>query len=195
MDPNELIAMIKAGDRAAGSTLVSLMTSDLDTYSRHIAPKLGDLDRETAVDKALSRVVERIEEYDPEKGTLKAWARSFVRFGLLDVSRKPRELATAPEDLETIPETAPGDDADPDRPINPRALALELIIDQLKPEEQTLLSLHVHEGLDFNQIAEAWDPPARADALRKRYQRIRERVVAIASSDPDLQHLIEKDTP
>jgi len=194
MDPSELIAMIKAGDRAAPAALVSLLAAELDEYSRFIAKELGDLEREGAVDNAMVRLVKRIDFYDPAKGTMYGWARAFVRFELADLYRRTRETPTEQTELDNLSATPLGDATDPDQPINPRGLAIELILNQLSDADQALFMMHEHEGLTFSEIAEVLGPPARADALRKRYQRARNKVIAAARTDPDLKHLTDEDT-
>jgi RNA polymerase sigma-70 factor (ECF subfamily) len=57
--------------------------------------------------------------------------------------------------------------------------------ESLKPDEQTLLILRVDKGLSWKEIAQilAEDTPPDVGALRKRFERLKERLVRMAEKE------------
>lgn len=188
MDEAELIAMIKAGEKAAASALVSMLAADLDEYSRQVGGDLGDLEREVAVENAMKRVVRRIDRYDPTKASLHTWARSFVRNELKELRRSTREIATEDGDIDRpVPDT----DSEEEKPLSAATTAMAALVLSLSEADQTLLRLRVFEKLDFEEIAQCLDPPPRADALRKRWERVKAKIAKLAREDSDLRPYTE----
>jgi RNA polymerase sigma-70 factor, ECF subfamily len=77
---------------------------------------------------------------------------------------------------------------------DPRAAAdrLAKLRESLKPEEQTLLILRVDKGLSWKEIAlvlaEAEDAPPDVGALRKRFERLKERLLRLAKKEGVLEY-------
>lgn len=186
MDEAELIAKIKLGDMSAASALISLLAAGLDEYSRKIGGDLGDFEREQAVDKAMARLVERIDQYDPTKASLHTWARGFVRNELKELRRSVREIATEAGGLDSAV-TDPDPLTDDEPPPSAETTAMAALVLSLSEADQTLIRLRVMEKLDFEAIAQCFDPPVRADAMRKRWERIRTKIARLAGEDPDLK--------
>lgn len=207
MDWNLLVAQIRAGDPAAAPVLISSLTGRLDRYAELRAADLSQAGREDAVERALAKAVANIDAYDPEKGTFLTWTRAIVRWELAEARRSAR---TAPADPDVIaarvgersssgPDptgdaaVAAVDPTDPDEQARPEHVAITaLLLQLLDDNDSALVRAHVHERLTFPQIAEQLGPPATGDSLRKRFSRIRARVVAAARQDPDLAHLIQE---
>lgn len=60
---------------------------------------------------------------------------------------------------------------------------LDVLREALSPEEQTLLSLRIDQGLSWDEIADvlsAGDAPIEAAALRKRFERLKDRLGKLA---------------
>ena len=205
MDWTALVDQIRAGDPAAGPLLVSSLSGRLDKYAELRAADLPQADREDAVERALAKVVQNIDQYDPARGTLLTWARAIVRRELAEARRSPTAALVDPAVLaEHLGETGTGADPtadtaladgeayDPDVPLDPKHVALTALLLQLGPPDAALVQAHVHEELTFPQIAAQLGPPATADNLRKRFSRIRKRIVDAAREDPDLAHLTQE---
>jgi len=65
-------------------------------------------------------------------------------------------------------------------------VGLERLRETLTPEEQTLLFLRLDQELEWNEVAEvlsAWGPKVEAPALRKRYERLKERLVQLVKEN------------
>lgn len=191
VDWSELIQQVLAGDRAAGPMLVNALVGRLDSYAASIAPDLSQVERETAVELAVTKVVDRIDRYDPTKATLPTWARRFVLNEINEIRRSPREVPTDPAHMPISFHLRPEAD-DPDQPLDPKYLALETLVLQLPAADSTLLELHIHDRLTFPEIAEKLGPPANSDALRQRYRRLKRRLRESARLDPDLKDLTEE---
>jgi RNA polymerase sigma factor (sigma-70 family) len=193
MQESELIRLLRMGDPAGASLLVSKYGASMDAYARNLAPDLSDYDRETAVDRAAQKVVRRIDEFDAKRGSLGGWLRYFVRFELLESRRdRHREIATEHARLDELATLGPSSPTGP----TPQSVALAALVLQLLTEaEQQLLVLHLNEKLTFSAIAERLGPPPiTADALRKRYERIKAKLYNAARHDPDLRHLTDAAT-
>jgi RNA polymerase sigma factor (sigma-70 family) len=190
VDEAELIARIKAGDKSAASALISVLTTELDEYSRKIGGDLGDFEREVAVENAMTRVVERIDRFDPARATLHTWARSFVRNELNELRRSPREIPTDARELDR-PITDPLTDDEP--PPSPETTAMAALVLTLSQADQALLRLRVLEKLGFDEIAQYFGPPVRADTMRKRWERVQTKIARLAREDPDLRRYITEE--
>ena len=203
MDWTGLVDAIRAGDRMAGQRLVSALGALMDVYCEQIAPDLGPGDRDKVVEQALCDVVDRIDRFDKNRATLPTWARGFVRNGVREARRRPREIP-ASDMLDTLRLNAerdaalygsdPSEDTPDDGP-SAREVALAALLLLLKPSESTLLYAHAVEGLTFAQIAERLDHEVTEAALRKRYQRIRRNVLKMAHQDDDLRPLLDDPDP
>ncbi len=193
MDWPGLIANIKDGDPAAGPRLIDALAAQLDLYCRSIAPDLSQIEQEDAVEKALCKVIAKIDRYDADKATLPTWARGFVRNEVREVRRRDvREIPTGePYVFVDLDFTQARDDRETEIP-NDRGLALVAVLLCLDPGDADLLYAHVVEALPFQTIADRLGAPSAA-ALRKRYQRAREKVLALASADDVLKHLLKEE--
>jgi RNA polymerase sigma factor (sigma-70 family) len=185
---SELIRLLRLGDPAGASLLVSKYGASMDAYARDLAPDLGDYDREIAVDRAAQKVVRRIDDFDEQRGSLGGWLRSFLRFELLE-SRRDRDREIAMEHARLAELTTAGPPT-PGMPTSQSVALAALVLQLLTEAEQELLVLHLHERLTLSAIAKRLGPPpVTAEALRKRYERIKAKLYNAARHDPDLRHL------
>src|SRR5215213_9875222 len=79
----ELIDKARRGHPSAAPFLVSCYGERLLGYARAHAPDLSDADREAIVEVAIEAGVRAIDRFDPEKGTLRSWFRTQIRYQTL----------------------------------------------------------------------------------------------------------------
>lgn len=192
----ELAQELADGDPTAGPLLVSYVGPKLAGYADRVASDLMPADREEVVERALEAVVRHIDRYDPAKGSLATWARSYLRVAVRTWRRAhPGGSAVPLDPMPDLPERPPDE---PNPAAERRTAAVESLLPNLTFTTQQILQLHVSEGLTFPQIAELLiedqDPtPARLkrfeDACRKRYGRAVKKLRELAKDHPDLQDL------
>lgn len=191
MEEAELIAKTKVGDKAAAAALISLLAVNLEAYSVKVAGDLSDREREVAVERAVKQVVRRIERYDPLRAKLTTWARPFVLNEINEARRRTREIPTEADELDQ-PIFDPDPFAAAEAPPSPETIAIAALTLTLTPAEQTLIHLRIVERLDFEAIAMCFDPPLRADAMRKRWERLIAKLARLSRQEPDLQRYIDE---
>jgi RNA polymerase sigma factor (sigma-70 family) len=203
VDWTRLIEQVRRGDPLAGPLLINSLAGRLDRYAEYRAKDLSQADREDAVERALAKIVENIDSYDPGKGSFLTWARAIVRREIAEARRtqqaRPDSFDALAEGLAT---TSTGSDPTADAailavegeaaPVSPAQVAIAALVLQLPPADISLIEAHVLEGLTFPEIAEQLGPPATADNLRQRFSRIRKKLVDAGRDDPDLAHLYKE---
>ena len=148
----ELIQAAKAGQPHAGAFLVSLYGPRLLGYCRTIAPDLGDVDRELICEQAIEKACRKMDEYDETKGTLAAWLRGFVRYGVLSwrrswARRDPEHSCEfGPQAWQSRPQPALD-------PSHPRLARLAAAVRALPQDHQLLIALRFWENLPTFEIA------------------------------------------
>ena len=179
----ELIRAAKAGDAHAGAFMISLYGPRLLGYCRTIAPDLGDIDRELICEQAVETAFRKIDDYDDGKGTLHAWLRGFVRYGVRTWRRSP---ASRVSPLGSEPDAGswpPAAEADPDRD-DPRTGRLTAAIRALPLHHQLLIALRFRENLPSNEIASRLG--ISDEAVRKRLSRLTQQLRAQVEDQGDL---------
>lgn len=203
MDWTRLIEQVRRGDPLAGPLLINSLAGRLDRYAEYRAKDLGQADREDAVERALGKIVDNIDSYDPEKGTFLTWARAIVRRELAEARRTQEARPLSSDALaERLAETFTGSDPTADAallaaegeaaPVSPAHVAIAALVLQLPPADIALIEAHGLERMTFPEIAEQLGPPATADNLRQRFSRIRKKLVDAGRDDPDLAHLYKE---
>jgi RNA polymerase sigma factor (sigma-70 family) len=153
----------------AGAFMVSLYGPKLLGYCMTIAPDLSDVDREFICEQAVEKACRKIDEFDPAEGSLVAWLRGFVRYGVLNWRRAVGTRTREPVDELGLPawqrparpEVAPGD---------PRLTRLATAVQALPPHHQLLLALRYTENLPTQEIADRLE--FSDDAVRQRLSRL-----------------------
>lgn len=149
------------------------------TYLR-VPPALrGRLEPADVVQEVLCRVIARRAEFDPARGSFRAWVFGFARVvlheGLRALARDGRsraefghtDLGAVPEDVTSLTQRLARDESL--RAFAERAAALE-------PEDRRLLLLRGLEGLEHDAIGQ--ELGISGPAAAKRWQRLRERLGA-----------------
>jgi RNA polymerase sigma-70 factor, ECF subfamily len=148
----ELIQAAKAGQPHAGAFLVSLYGPRLLGYCRTIAPDLSDVDRELICEQAIEKACRKLDEYDEAKGSLAAWLRAFVRFGVLSW-RRSWGLRDSDHSFELGPHARESDPLPELGPSDPRLVRLAVAVRALPKEHQLLIALRFWESLPTSEIA------------------------------------------
>ena len=136
-----------------------------------IAPILSDpRDREEAFDDVLLRVWDRINQYDPRKGSFKNWLSTISRNAAIDRLRR-----LTPEE-NTLDETFPSKDTNPEQALLAREQqkALKRALQGLKDEELELFYRKYYYRQSTAQIAAEQGTSLRA--IEGRLYRIKQKL-------------------
>ena len=115
MHESELIGLIKRRDEK-GAALLLRHYAPLMRYI--IAPILqNEQDREECVSEAAMRVWDRIEQFDPSRGSWNAWLTALTRNAALDKARKNKCVVPS----EDVPNEAPSSEPTPITKVSPRS--------------------------------------------------------------------------
>ena len=188
MDIGRLIEQLRAGDDTAGPVLVSILSPRLTGYAESIGGDLPLVDRELVVETAIETAIQRIDRYDPNRGTFPGWVRTFVRFAVADWRRRNPTGAPAQLDDRVVPMVLDDDIHDED--VNPVSMALASLVLALAEADQLIIRLYFVEKLRHAQIAEQLG--VSETASRKRLERALARLRSRAVEDPDLQLILEE---
>ena len=181
MDLDELIEQLRRGEPQAGPFLISLLGPQLMAHARDLASDLSDTDREHICEFAVERAVRRIDAYDSERASFKAWVRGFVRYAVADWRRERGRTSSLDEAAE-LPAVEPGS-AEPDHPGRDEAIAEGLT--RLQDTDQEIIRLRDVERLPYGAIAIRLG--VSEDGCRQRHLRALRRLRQIFDEDPGLQ--------
>lgn len=185
MDIDDLVAQLRSGEASAGPILVSLLAPRLLGYAAQLAADAGETQRELLVEAAIEKAIDKIDQFDPAKGTFPGWVRGFVYHEVASWRRQ----YPAPEG-EFVEPTVGLLESHADGPPSAASLAMTALVLTLPEEAQLLLRLRFAERLEHTDIAERLGiSPA---ASRKRLERILTRLHERSKNDPDLKHLGDK---
>lgn len=126
-------------------------------------------DAEEVAQDAFVRAFERLEAFDPEKGSFGTWiGRIAWNMALNAVRGRGLEELDLLDNLDYLDELEePTTEAE-------RLMLLDKAIDRLRPEERTLLHLRYYDGRSLREIAEVMQ--TAAGPLASRLQRIRQKL-------------------
>ena len=175
----ELLEKARRGDPSAAPFLVSCYGERLLGYARAHAPDLSDADRERIVEMAIEAGVRAIDRFEPEKGTLRSWFRTQIRYQTLAWRRAtPPRTAIDGEPVEACVETPT---------LSDTTDALRRAIARLSRDDQIVLALRSGERLDYFEIAQRLG--ISESAARQRQSRALKRLGTEARSENELRHL------
>jgi RNA polymerase sigma factor (sigma-70 family) len=186
MNVTELVASARDGTESASPYIVSLYGAKLTRFAHLLAADLSEVDREVLCERAIEKAVERIELFDPNRGSFDAWLRGFVRREVYEARRRvvPERLPA----MDDIPAVAPssGESVVPVEVI----AALRAAVRRLPETDQLIIALRAYENLPYAAIAEQLG--ADQTACRVRYHRAVNRLRDAAQSDGVLTRYIEE---
>ncbi len=181
MEIDDLVTQLEAGDASAGPMLVSIVAPRLLGYAAQIARDAGEADREQMVEQAIEKAVDKIDQFDRERGSFSAWVRRFVHYEALTWRRAQPPDHSSVESLVDVPDDGPPPE------LGEASRAVAAIVLSLPEPSQLLVRLRFAERLDHAAIAEQLGvEPA---AARKRLERLLSELRRRCHDDPDLQHL------
>lgn len=134
MQAREIIELIKRRDEK-GAALLLRHYAPLMRYI--IAPILqNEQDREECVSEAAMRVWDRIEQFDPSRGSWNAWLTALTRNAALDKARKNKSIVSSEE----VSSEAPSAEPTPEELIvkKEREAALRDALSRLSVQERAL---------------------------------------------------------
>ena len=188
VDSSELVVALMEGKPWAAHALVTTVAPVLLGYAELVGGGLGQADRESAVESAITRGVNKIDRYDPAKGTLAGWLRPFVRHALNDIRRRGTAISL-PDTLSDTPESAPDAGAEGEYDVD--HAAINRALGRLSRTDQLILHLRDTEQLTYEQCAERIGG-VTAGACRVRHHRALKRLSASAREEPDLSHYFQE---
>lgn len=189
VDSTELVAALMDGKPWAAHALVTTVVPVLLGYAELVGGGLGQADREAAVESAITRGANKIDRYDPAKGTLAGWLRPFVRHSLNDIRRRGT-ATTLPNTISDIPEALSEPAAEGD---DPESAAIDRALRRLSRPDQVILHLRDTEQLTYEQCAERIGG-VTAGACRVRHHRALKRLSDSAREETSLSHYFEENT-
>lgn len=147
-----LIARLARGDQAALPPLYERLSAVGYGLALRIA---GDVDlAQDAVQEAFMRIWRRADEYDPSRGSPRAWFLRIVRNLAIDGMRARGARTRA----EVTSSTTDPDPASPERPdeiasLSERASRVRAALAALPPEQRRVIEIAYFEGLSHSEIA------------------------------------------
>ena len=133
-----------------GLDFEALYRAARDDVFAYVATLLGD--RSAAEDvtaSAFERAYRRRRQFDPRRGSARAWLFGIARNAALDELRRRRRSAALAADP---PDPAlPGPDDEADRAL--RRAAVRAALARLAPREREIVALKFHGGLDNAELA------------------------------------------
>jgi RNA polymerase sigma factor (sigma-70 family) len=193
VDVAELVDRLKAGAPDAGPSLVSLCGARLVQYAHLVAPRLSDADKDEVCERAVEHAVERIDLYDPARGSFEAWLRGFVRREIYELSRRATSIAVTDDQLEHLAvSVAAYHYLQPSGRVSAlRDLAhkLYLLMESLSETDQLMFALRDYERLPYSSIAERLG--VSESACRQRYFRAIVRLRQRSQQHPEFANLWE----
>ncbi|MEZ4668053.1 MAG: sigma-70 family RNA polymerase sigma factor [Anaerolineae bacterium] len=121
-------------------------------------------------------------QWDPKKGKLKNWLLTITHFTAIDRLRKERRQPTLHQDtIEDMEEQFPSGNGEP--PVHDGALLL-MLVQQLPPEQASLIDLAFFKGMSHGEIANTTHIPLGTVKSRLRQGLQRLRVLWLESTMP-----------
>lgn len=179
LDPT--VEAAQRGDDWAGPALVTLLLPTLMGYVKEIGRDLSTADQEQAIERAVLRSVDRIDQYDPSRAQFSTWVRGALRYAVLDILRE--KGGTADELVAELPhwlEAPPGESSDG---APSEALTWSLL--KLSVPDQIIISLRDFENLSYSEIAKRLGGGVTEGACRVRHHRALARLKTHLGSHPD----------
>lgn len=151
---SELILLLKKRDRTGISMLY-------DNYSHALFAIINQvLDNqelsEDVLQECFVKIWKKIESYDASKGRLYTWMLNIARNLAIDTTRS-KDFKKS-QKVQTIDNTVYGSEGSVD-PINTDTIGLADIVDQLKPEYQSIIKLIYFQGYTQKEVSEELEIP------------------------------------
>jgi RNA polymerase sigma factor (sigma-70 family) len=188
MDDERLLDAVKRGEAWSGPAMVTALLPGLLGYAETIAGDMSPAAQEEAIERAVLKAVDRIDRFDPTKGTFPGWVRGFLRHEIGDLRRRGG-TATA-EVVAAVPED-PSSSGDPSEASEQETHDLTWALLRLSVSDQVIIALRDFEGLSYAQCAERIGGGVTDTACRVRHFRALRRLAQELEQDPTFEHLTE----
>lgn len=179
MHEKEVIELIKSRDEGG---VAQLLTHFGPLMRYVIAPILSnESDREECLSECAMRVWERIDKYDPERGSWTAWLTAIARNAALNRARKMR----AESDTCELDSDTPSREPTPEEALllKERREALQTALASLKPAERNLFYRKYYYMQSTAQIAAELGATERG--VEGRLHRLRKKLRAALGGESD----------
>ncbi len=190
MDYERLLGAARRGEAWSGTALVTVLMPMLIRYSEDVGSDLGPADRESAVETAVLKAVDRLERFDPSAGSFPAWVRGFLRHELATIRRTRGGIR--PTDLNELAEALTVSSGT-DSPENDRHSLTSFLL-ELSLADQVIIALRDFEGLTYAQAAERIGGGVSEVACRVRHHRALARLKKLLLESTDYAHLLGEES-
>lgn len=123
-------------------------------------------DAEDVVSDIFLTALDKLHEYDEDRGNLRQWLTGIARFKILNYWRQKKSVVS----LETIFQTPDPTFATKILGKISRQLEVEVILKHVKPEAKALLAMRYQDDMTYKEIADLLDE--EPDAVRQRFSRL-----------------------
>jgi RNA polymerase sigma-70 factor (ECF subfamily) len=182
--PESLLQQIAAGDAASVAEFVRRHTGAIWNLARRFCA--GPEDAEDASQEILLEIWKSAERYDPRVGSETTFALTIARRRLIDRLRR-RGRQPAPALLADQDVAAPEHDTSQQAETGDEVARAKAALQQLRPEQRTVLQLSLAEGRTHQEIAAAIGIPLGTvkSHARRGLVRLRELLGASPDTRPD----------
>lgn len=142
-----LLLSARAGDRAAFRDLYRGLFPDVTRFVGRRVPNSADA--EDLVAFVFQRVLERLDRYDPERGTVRAWVLTIARNAIIDHYRARRDHAVL-DDAALAVSRCPEERL----AVDEAARRVSAWLDGCSPQLREMYALRYGEGLRVREVAD-----------------------------------------
>ena len=162
--PERLATRAAAGDRGAFRRLYRELYPQVRGYVLRRVRDEGDA--EDVVAHVFHRMVEHIGDFDPDRGTVRAWVLTMARNAIVDRARRGGRV-TGAADVDAMAHPDPGQDTQLARDDQARLVAE--VLAEYPADVRRLFALRFGEGLKYREIATLVG--ASEAAIKQRFSR------------------------
>ena len=170
----QIVEAVKSGRREGQDLMFGRYAQEV--FAMIIRQVSNEQDAEELTQDTFLRAFSHIESYDPQRASLSTWLCRIAYRLTLDFLKRRRPFVVSMEDSEVL-QTDISDEqleAELSTGNEERIQKLELLIDDLPPDERMLLMLHYFENRSLDECSFIMD--ATPHALANRLYRIRKKL-------------------
>ena len=171
---DQIVEAVKSGRREGQDLMLGRYAQEV--FAMIVRQVSNEQDAEELTQDTFLRAFSHIESYDPQRASLSTWLCRIAYRLTLDFLKRRRPFVVSMEDTE-VWQTDISDEqleAELSTGNEERIQRLELLIDDLPPDERMLLMLHYFENRSLDECSYIMD--ATPHALANRLYRIRKKL-------------------
>ena len=171
---DQIVEAVKSGRREGQDLMLGRYAQEV--FAMIVRQVSNEQDAEELTQDTFLRAFSHIESYDPQRASLSTWLCRIAYRLILDFLKRRRPFVVSMEDTE-VWQTDISDEqleAELSTGNEERIQKLELLIDDLPPDERMLLMLHYFENRSLDECSYIMD--ATPHALANRLYRIRKKL-------------------